>query len=159
MVVIANNYQVITVCQNHSFNQQFHEEDITTAEYGFETKPWVPSTYPLCETAHIWLTYFRVEGSEWMKHSEYLFEEGKKAIQKLNLLIFWKEFYSFPLALLRCNCHITLYKFKVYSCWFDTFMNCKMIATTVLATTSIHSHSYHFFFVVRTFKAYSIGNI
>ena len=36
--------------------------------------------------------------------------------------------------------------------WFHTFIYCNMITTLALANTSIMSHSYNFFFVVRTIK-------
>ena len=42
--------------------------------------------------------------------------------------------------------------------WFNTLIYCKIITTIVLANTSIMSHNYHFFFVVRTFKIYSLSN-
>ena len=34
-----------------------------------------------------------------------------------------------------------------------------MITTTALANTSIPSHNYHFYFVVRTFKIYSLSTL
>lgn len=48
-----------------------------------------------------------------------------------------------------------------YMCCFDTFINdvTKMIITIVPATTSISSHSSHFFFVLRTFQICSLSNI
>lgn len=36
-------------------------------------------------------------------------------------------------------------------------MYCKMITTIALATSAILSRNYHFFFMVRTFKVYSLN--
>ena len=41
-------------------------------------------------------------------------------------------------------------------CWFDTFVYCKMITMIALANTCVTSHNYHFFFMVRIFKVYSL---
>lgn len=49
---------------------------------------------------------------------------------------------------------MTLYNFKVYS---GTRIYCKVIATLALANTSIASHNYHWYFVVRMFKIYSLS--
>lgn len=38
------------------------------------------------------------------------------------------------------------------TCWFNTFIYCKMITTIALANTSILSHNYNCFTVVRTIK-------
>ena len=53
---------------------------------------------------------------------------------------------------------IALCKFKYTLCRFDALIYCKIITATVLVNTSIISHNYHFFFVVRTFKIYSFSN-
>ena len=42
------------------------------------------------------------------------------------------------------------------TCWFD--IHCNMITTVPLANISILSHKYPFFFVVKTFKLYSLSN-
>ena len=42
-------------------------------------------------------------------------------------------------------------------CGFDTLTYCNMITTIMLANTSIMSHNYHFFFVVRIFKIFSLN--
>lgn len=41
------------------------------------------------------------------------------------------------------------------TCWFNTFIYCKMITTIALANTSILSHNYNCFTVVRIIKIYS----
>lgn len=72
-----------------------------------------------------------------------------------NLVIFLLHaVYFFP-AWLRFNWHITLCNFKLYICWCDVLIYCKMIATIAIPNTSILSHNYHFSFVVRTVKIYS----
>lgn len=38
-------------------------------------------------------------------------------------------------------------------------MYCKMITTIALATSAILSRNYHFFFMVRTFKVYSLNKL
>ena len=42
-------------------------------------------------------------------------------------------------------------------CWFCTLTIFKIITTIALANTFITAHSYHFFFVVRTFQIYSLS--
>ena len=42
--------------------------------------------------------------------------------------------------------------------WLDAFIYCKMMTTVGLANTFITPHNYYFFFVVRTFKIYSLSN-
>ena len=42
--------------------------------------------------------------------------------------------------------------------WFDKFTDDNMITTIVLANVSIISHNYHFFFIARRFKIYSLSN-
>ena len=44
-------------------------------------------------------------------------------------------------------------------CCFETFIYCNTISTTALANTSITSHNYHFFFVVRTLKIQCLSNL
>ena len=58
---------------------------------------------------------------------------------------------------LRYNWHITLCKFKMYKVLIWSFIYCKMITTVGLVNTCIPSHNYHFFFVVRIFKIYSLS--
>ena len=43
--------------------------------------------------------------------------------------------------------------------WFDTLLCGKMVPPGVLADTPILSHSYRFFFVVRTFKIPPLSNL
>lgn len=59
----------------------------------------------------------------------------------------------FP-ALLRYNCHRTLYNFKVYNImiWYTFY---KMVTEISLVNTSITSHSYNFFLWWDQFKIYS----
>ena len=45
--------------------------------------------------------------------------------------------YLFPQALLRYNCHITLYKFKVYTVFIWYTYYCKTITTVAIANTAI----------------------
>ena len=68
------------------------------------------------------------------------------------------ELLYFSLALLRHNWHETLYKFKVYNMliWYNYLW--RMITTQVPANTSITSYNYHFFFVMRIYKFYSLNN-
>lgn len=56
--------------------------------------------------------------------------------------------------LLRYNSQSICLKCTTY--WFDTFIYCNMIATIVLANTSVISHKYHFFFVVQIIKIESL---
>ena len=44
------------------------------------------------------------------------------------------------------------------TCWFDTHVCCEEIATVELVNTFITSHNCHLFFVVGTFKVYSLSN-
>ena len=43
-------------------------------------------------------------------------------------------------------------------CWFHTFIYCYVITTAALAHTSILSHNYHFFFVLKPIKIQSLIN-
>ena len=43
-------------------------------------------------------------------------------------------------------------------CCYNTFMYCNMITSVALAKTSITPHSYHFVFVVRKTKIWSLSN-
>lgn len=61
----------------------------------------------------------------------------------------------FPQVLLRYDWYITMCKFKLYNCQFDSFLYWKMTTTIVMANTSLLSHNYHFLFVMRIFKVYS----
>ena len=44
-------------------------------------------------------------------------------------------------------------------CCFETFIYCNTVSTTALANSSITSHNYHFFFVVRTLKIQCLNNL
>lgn len=76
----------------------------------------------------------------------------------------WRLFLLLPLfcfilfpALLRCKWYVTLCKCKVHML-IDVLICCKIITTIEITNTSIMSHNYPVFFVVRTFKIYSLGN-
>lgn len=70
-----------------------------------------------------------------------------------------RRFY-FPIffpSIIEHNQHITLcITSRCTTCLFDTFIPCEIFTPLVLASTSIPSHSYHFIFVVRTFKISSL---
>ena len=57
-----------------------------------------------------------------------------------------------------CNIAIIEYyvSLRCAMCWFCTLTIFKIITTIALANTFITAHSYHFFFVVRTFQIYSL---
>ena len=73
--------------------------------------------------------------------------------EKLQTFIYLLFIY----ILLRYDCHITLYKFRVKKYWFDTFIYCNMIATVAL-TPLLYHIIIIYFFVMRTIKLYSLGN-
>lgn len=62
------------------------------------------------------------------------------------------EYTLFSSRFVEYDWHITLYNFTVYSVfiWYTYIFHNDY--TIVLASTSIMSHNYHFFFVLRTFK-------
>ena len=65
---------------------------------------------------------------------------------------------SYFLALLRYNWYIIL-SLRCTVCWIDALRYHTTISTMVLAKTSITSHNYHFFLVMRTFKISFLSNI
>lgn len=67
---------------------------------------------------------------------------------------FFFKHLSFFSTLLKYNWHTTLCKFKMYKIliWYTYVL--KNDTTTVLANTSMPSHNYSFFVVMKTFKMY-----
>ena len=58
------------------------------------------------------------------------------------------QWYNWPCVSLRCT-----------TCWFNTFVCCRMITFIAYADISKTSlHNCYFFFVVRTFKIYFLSN-
>lgn len=67
-------------------------------------------------------------------------------------------YFSFWISFSYCAVNDTSHciTLRHIACWFDPHMN--MITTIALSSTSIMSHNYHFFIVVRTFKIYFLSN-
>lgn len=57
------------------------------------------------------------------------------------LLFYWNRIDIWHYVSLKCTV-----------CWFDMLIYCNIITTIALPGTSIMSHNYQFFFVVRAFK-------
>ena len=91
----------------------------------------------------------------WCIHTEECYATIRK-MRKIHIHTdmerFLKIYSSF--ALLRYNCHCLGLRCAIY--WSDTFINCKMITIITLANTSILSHNYNCFTVVRIIKIYSL---
>lgn len=102
------------------------------------------------------ITFICDESRAWVK-SIWVLKLGEWSTSKLtpsSPTCWWEwnmVWQLFSPAFLRHNRQITLWMFEVYFMQLYTYL-CKMITIIALATTSILSYSYHFFFMVRQFK-------
>lgn len=63
--------------------------------------------------------------------------------------------FHFPL---RCSGHNTFCKFQMYNVLVRSIIRCKIFTTIALANISIRAQNYHFLFVVRKFRIYSLSS-